>query len=233
VDFLAKRLNEVIAPLPQRMQIGPHLHMLETISSKTGIRHLSGLLAMFKELHMAGRLYHKAGLQAISALADWLKDRAGALSLKTQFHLCCCPIDTRSQRQVDVWGFWVKKVRGGLSCELPAIPKDIEATDAGLSQAEDAVSLLNTYKWLHFKMPDLFPYADEAGAQTQSLNARISEILRGQIRRTCRECGTTIYSHHAMCDKCFRGFNAAMYGHEDFEDDDEDDEEYHKKRKRR
>ena len=210
VDFLARRLQEVVPQLPQTAQIGPHLHMLEMIAQKTGVCTLSEILRVFQQLPVPRGLFRKADLQDVQFLADSLPEEHG-LTIKAQFDLCCCPVDSRSDLQVSTWRKWVRAVTANKEALLPPMPHSVSATDVGLFAAEEAVKVRNGYRWLHYKFSRLFPQADIACTQVAELNAIISRILRGRIKRTCKQCGCTIHSYHAMCDTCFRESRADFF----------------------
>ena len=71
------------------------------------------------------------------------------MSIRDQFALCCCPIDTKSEEQVRQWWAWAKAVANGEQPKLPRVLSEIPSTNTGLAAAEVAVALLNSYKWLH------------------------------------------------------------------------------------
>lgn len=195
-------------PLPTVAPIAPHIKMLEFLSQETGKTDLPSLLDCFAALPGDTDLFRKADVSSMRDLAAQLGDIQ--LSLTTQFALCACPVDTRSGDHMRAWRFWVAAVAEQVPSPMPRGLKFSSEGAAGsaaqLQGAEDRVRLLAAYRWMHHRMPDLFPDVEEAVALCSSINSFISNSLKKKSVRRCRRCGSGLPDAHrfAICEPCFK-----------------------------
>jgi hypothetical protein len=132
------------------------------------------------------------------------------LPLATQFALCACPVDTRSGDHMRAWRQWVAAVAEDVPSPLPRGQKFTAdggtASAVQLQGAEDRVRLLAAYRWMHHRMPDLFPDIEAALTVSAAANQFISNSLKRKSVRRCRRCGKGLPDQHkhAICDPCFR-----------------------------
>ena len=107
------------------------------------------------------------------------------------------------------WRQWVSAVAEDVPSPLPRGPRFV--ADGGttsavqLQGAEVRVRLLAAYRWMHHRMPDLFPDIEEAVSVSAAANQYISNSLRRSSSRRCRRCGSSLPDRHkfAICEPCF------------------------------
>ncbi len=208
LDYIREAMAAPSEPLPTIAPIAPHIKMLEFLSQETGKTDLPSLLDCFASLPGDTDLFCKADVSSMRDLAGQIGDFN--LSLTTQFALCACPVDTRSGEHIRVWRQWVAAVAENYPSPMPRGPVFSETgstTNANqLQNAEDRVRLLAAYRWMHHRMPELFPDMEEALAASYSANQYISNSLKKKIVRRCRRCGHGLPEAHKypICDRCFK-----------------------------
>ncbi len=194
-------------PLPKIAPIAPHMKMLDFLAQETSKNDLASLLDCFAALPGDTDLFCKADVSSMRDLASQLDDFA--LPLVTQFALCACPVDTRNGDHVRTWRQWVAAVAEEVPSPLPRGPKfdaNRSTTSAvQMQSAEGRVRLLAAYRWMHHRMPDLFPDIEEALAVSSEVNQFISNSLKKKSVRRCRRCGHGLPDQHkfAICEPCF------------------------------
>lgn len=195
-------------PLPTIAPIAPHMKMLDYLAQETGRNDLPSLLDCFAALPGDTDLFSKADVSSMRDLASQIGDFR--LPLVTQFALCACPVDTRSGDHMRTWRQWVAAVAEDVASPIPRGQKFTAdggtASAVQLQGAEDRVRLLAAYRWMHHRMPDLFPDIDHALAVSAAANQFISNSLKRKSVRRCRRCGKGLpdQHQHAICDPCFR-----------------------------
>ena len=132
-----------------------------------------------------------------------------ACRCNTQFALCACPVDTRSGEHIRVWRQWVAAVAEEIPSPLPRGPRfaaeGSTSSPTNLQNAEGRVRLIAAYRWMHHRMPELFPDLEEALAVSAATNQFISNSLKKKIVRRCRRCGHGLPEQHKfpICEPCF------------------------------
>jgi ATP-dependent RNA helicase SUPV3L1/SUV3 len=195
-------------PLPTIAPIAPHMKMLEFLAQETGKNDLPSLLDCFAALPGDTDLFCKADVSSMRELAVQLGEFG--LPLDTQFTLCACPVDTRSGDQIRIWRQWVAAVAEEVPSPLPYGPRFQADGSTGsatqLQAAEGRVRLLAAYRWMHHRMPELFPEIEEAVAVSSAVNQFISNSLKKKTVRRCRRCGHGLPDQHQfpICDPCFQ-----------------------------
>ncbi|MGV3531761.1 MAG: helicase-related protein [Chthoniobacteraceae bacterium] len=194
-------------PLPKIAPIAPHMKMLDYLAQETGKSDLASLLDCFAALPGDTDLFCKADVSSMRDLAGQIGDFE--LPLVTQFALCACPVDTRNGEHIRTWRQWVSAVAEEVPSPLPRGPRFAadRSTTSGiqLQAAEGRVRLLAAYRWMHHRMPELFPDIEEALAVSSEVNMFISNSLKKKTVRRCRRCGHGLPEEHkfAICEPCF------------------------------
>jgi ATP-dependent RNA helicase SUPV3L1/SUV3 len=195
-------------PLPTIAPIAPHMKMLEFLAQETGKNDLPSLLDCFAALPGDTDLFCKADVSSMRELAVQLGDFG--LPLDTQFTLCACPVDTRSGEQIRIWRQWVAAVAEEVPSPMPYGPRFQADGSTGsatqLQAAEGRVRLLAAYRWMHHRMPELFPEIEQAVAVSSAVNQFISNSLKKKSVRRCRRCGHGLPDQHQfpICEPCFQ-----------------------------
>lgn len=194
-------------PLPIIAPIAPHMKMLDFLAQETGKNDLPSLLDCFAALPGDTDLFCKADVSSMRDLASQIGDFS--LPLMTQFALCACPIDTRSGDQMRIWRQWVAAVAEEVPSPLPRGPRFVAGVGSSsavqLQSAEGRVRLIAAYRWMHHRMPELFPDIEEALAVSSATNQFISNSLKKKSVRRCRRCGHGLPDQHKfpICEPCF------------------------------
>ena len=194
-------------PLPTIAPIAPHMKMLEFLAQETGRNDLPSLLDCFAALPGDTDLFRKADVSSMRELAGQIGD--STLPLATQFALCACPVDTRSGDHMRVWRQWVAAVAEEVPSPLPRgqrfMAEGSTASTTALQSAEGRVRQLAAYRWMHHRMPELFPDIEEAIAVCTAANQFISNSLKKKSVRRCRRCGHGLADDHKfpICEPCF------------------------------
>ena len=194
-------------PLPVIAPIAPHMKMLDFLAQETGRNDLPSLLDCFAALPGDTDLFCKADVSSMRDLAGQIRDFS--LPLPTQFALCACPVDTRSGEHMRVWRQWVAAVAEEVPSPMPRGQRyaaEGSTTNAtALQGAEGRVRLLAAYRWMHHRMPELFPDIEDALAVSSDTNQFISNSLRKKSVRRCRRCGQGLpdLHKHPICEPCF------------------------------
>lgn len=194
-------------PLPKIAPIAPHMKMLDFLAQETGKSDLPSLLDCFAALPGDTDLFCKADVSSMRDLASQLGDFS--LPLVTQFALCACPVDTRNGEHVRTWRQWVAAVAEEVPSPMPRGQRFVAergtASAVQLQAAEGRVRLLAAYRWMHHRMPELFPDIEEAIAVSSEVNQFISNSLKKKTVRRCRRCGQGLPEQHkfAICEPCF------------------------------
>ncbi|MDB6174070.1 MAG: helicase [Chthoniobacteraceae bacterium] len=194
--------------LPVTAPIAPHIKMLEFLAQETGKSDLPSLLDCFAALPGDTDLFCKADVSSMRDLAGEIGN--SKLPLDTQFALCACPVDVRNGDHLRVWRQWVAAVAKELPSPMPrGMRFSAEGSTSSATELQDAeirVRLLAAYRWMHHRMPELFPDIEAALAVCADTNQYISNSLKEKIVRRCRRCGHGLPEEHkyAICEPCFR-----------------------------
>ncbi len=204
---IRKAMDASAEPLPMIAPIAPHIKMLEYLSQETGRMDLPSLLDCFTALPGDSDLFCKADVSSMRELAGEIGEFH--LPLTVQFALCACPIDTRTGDHVMVWRQWVAAVAEDVPSPMPEgrgfDPESSTASAHELHAAENRVKLLAAYRWMHHRMPELFPDIEVALDVCSTTNQFISNSLKRKVVRRCRKCGNGLPTMHkfAICEPCF------------------------------
>ena len=208
LDHIRTAMAADAVPLPTTAPIAPHMKMLDFLAQETGKNDLPSLLDCFAALPGDADLFCKADVSSMRDLASQIHDFS--LPLATQFTLCACPVDTRSGDHMRTWRHWVAAVASDVPSPMPRGPQfEAEGGTTSAIQlqgAEGRVRLLAAYRWMHHRMPDLFPDIEAALAVCADTNQYISNSLKRKAVRRCRRCGKGLpdLHEHPICDPCFR-----------------------------
>ena len=208
LDHIRAAMASEAEPLPVIAPIAPHMKMLDFLAQETGRNDLASLLDCFAALPGDTDLFSKADVSSMRDLASQIGDFQ--LPLVTQFALCACPVDTRSGEHMRTWRQWVAAVAEEIPSPMPRgqrFTAQAGTTSAvQLQNAEGSVRLLAAYRWMHHRMPELFPDIEEAISVSSATNQFISNSLKKKSVRRCRRCGQGLpdLHQHAICDPCFK-----------------------------
>jgi hypothetical protein len=184
------------------------MKMLEFLAQEIGRNDLPSLLDCFAALPGDTDLFCKADVSSMRELAGLIGE--WSLPLVTQFALCACPVDTRSGEHIRIWRQWVAAVAEEVPSPIPRGPKNLPETGTTnanqLQVAEGWVRLLAAYRWMHHRMPELFPDLEQAVSAASEANLFISASLKKKSVRRCRRCGQGLEDAHkfAICEPCFK-----------------------------
>ncbi len=208
LDYIRQALDAPPEPLPLIAPIAPHTKMLEFLSRETGKTDLPSLLDCFSALPGNNDLFCKADVSSMRDLAGDISD--SKLPLDVQFTVCACPVDTRSGEHITHWRQWVRNIALNQPSPMPRGPRyepdRSTSSPVQLQGAETRVRLLAAYRWMHQRMPELFPDAEQAASVSSLINQFISNSLKEKIVRRCRRCGNGLPNEHrfSICEPCFR-----------------------------
>ena len=108
-----------------------------------------------------------------------------------------------------IWRQWVAAVAEEVPSPLPRGPRFVAVAGSSsamqLQSAEGRVRLIAAYRWMHHRMPELFPDIEEALAVSSATNQFISNSLKKKSVRRCRRCGHGLPDQHKfpICEPCF------------------------------
>lgn len=166
-----------------RIPIAPNLEQIKTICSVIGKEDLYSALIFFKEKLIRNHDYYKtANLESMIEIASLLKSKK--LDLATGFNYACVPIDLNSDAHVKHFYRWINNHIHGNTNLAPALPDVLEyqKTDSySLYEAENYVKLCMSYRWLHYKYPEVYEEADVVAANAQKANHYIEKALNRHI----------------------------------------------------
>ena len=141
---------------------------------------------------------------------DYGRRRIGVAICDAERIICSplCVHQTTGDRAVDTAFFQrlvVEETVAGFVVGLPIHADGSTSSANELHSAEVRVRLLAAYRWMHHRMPELFPELEEAIAVCSATNQYISNSLKKKVVRRCRRCGHGLPTLHkfAICDPCF------------------------------
>lgn len=208
LEYIREAMDSEPEPLPIIAPIAPHMKMLDFLAQETGKSDLPSLLDCFAALPGDEDLFRKADVSSMRELAGQLGEFS--LPLVTQFALCACPVDNRNPDHMRAWRRWVTSVKDAKASPMPRVtryrPDESTTSATQLQSAEGSVRLLSAYRWMHHRMPELFPEIEGAVALSSDANQYISNSLKKKSVRRCRRCGRglTDAHKHPICDPCFK-----------------------------
>lgn len=155
-----------------RISIAPNLEQIKTICDVLGKEDLYSALIFFKEKLIKNHdLYKTANLEAMIEIAALIKSKK--LSINEGFTYCCVPIDLNSEVHSKMFNKWINNhihEQQNLAPELPdpiGYPNRVDSF--ALYEVENYVKLCMSYRWLHYRYPEV--YCDE---ETVTMNTRIA-----------------------------------------------------------
>lgn len=181
---LKATLAKQVAPLPSAgFQVLPSMDILQSISAATKETRLARLLGLFKQhTDMNDPFFVPASMEEQLVRARWLDTLA--LTLEQKFLFSLVPISTRSSSQEQAWQAWATNVAAGKPTKL-----EISILRPGrfaLQEAEDACKRYSAYAWLGYRMPDMFPHAEQAVQAARTASDKVNELLLAKTKATGR-----------------------------------------------
>lgn len=166
-----------------RIPIAPNLNQIKTICEVIGKEDLYSALIFFKEKLIRNHDYYKtANLDSMIEIASLLKSKK--LELSTGFTYSCVPIDLNSDVHVKFFYRWLNNHTHETTNIAPPLPDviDYQKSDSySLYEAENYVKLCMSYRWLHYKYPEVYDEAELVAANAKKANNYIEKALNKHI----------------------------------------------------
>lgn len=176
-DFVEKQLLEKAIHSgyeftnDSRIHIAPNLQQIQTICKVLQKDDLYSALIFFKEkLIQNHTLYKTANLDSMIEIAKFLKSKN--FDLLNWLNYSCVPIDPSNDQHMYYFNLWIKNHKKNIAVLAPELPDVISHSKVdsySLYEAENFVKLCMSYRWLHYKYPNI--YTDE---KTAVLHAKIT-----------------------------------------------------------
>lgn len=147
-----------------RIHIAPNLQQIQTICKVLQKDDLYSALIFFKEkLIQNHNLYKTANLDSMIEISKLLKSKN--FDLLNWLNYSCVPIDPSNDNHMYYFNLWIKNHKKNtpvLAPELPNVISHSKVDSYSLYEAENFVKLCMSYRWLHYKYPEI--YNDEKTA---------------------------------------------------------------------
>lgn len=206
IAHLRRCLNETVAPLPERLSVGPSLRDIRALAEILRTENIASLLSFYaRRLHGEDELFQTADLEDNIALAHIVDRVAPNMRLADKFTFACAPVSRDNLGELNFFRSCVETYMSGRSMPMPSIDKRLrrlKETDgtAFLEPAEQLSKDLTVYAWLSFKFPETFNETEELPKLRQELGARIERALLhqngfGQTSKEAFEERQQLYVH--------------------------------------
>jgi hypothetical protein len=166
-----------------RIHIAPNLEQVKTICSVIGKDDLYSALILFKEKLIRNHEYYKtANLESMIEIAGLLRTKK--LDLTIGFNYSCVPVDLNSDLHVKCFYRWINNHLQGHENPAPALPDVLtyqKADSYALYEAENYVKLCMSYRWLHYKYPEVYPEIELVAEYAKKTNDYIEKTLNKHI----------------------------------------------------
>lgn len=159
----------------ERFAVGPSGDILAKLESVSGERRLEVLLRLFLA-HCRGDDFEPRVTSECLSRASHV-DRL-SLPVHTRFLLTQVPISSRDGVMHQAWWSWCLALERSEPADIGFLA-DVTAASS-LARLEEAVQLLNGYRWLALKAPDVFPMYDECTAAIGRLSAAVATRLKSR-----------------------------------------------------
>lgn len=168
--------NDQVAIHLERFAVGPSGDILAKLEQVSGERRLEVLLRLFlahcRGVNFEPRVTSECMQRA--ALVDRLQ-----LPVHTRFMLTQVPVASRESTAQKVWWSWCKAME---SQEPMGIGFSDEVSSASsLARLEETVQLLNGYRWLSMKSPEVFPEYAGCSEAIVRLSAAVASRLSRRL----------------------------------------------------
>jgi hypothetical protein len=166
-----------------RIPIAPNLEQIKTICSVIGKDDLYSALILFREKLIRNHDYYKtANLESMIELAGVLKPKK--LDLTIGFNYSCVPLDLNSDLHVKTFYRWINNHIQDHTNSAPALPDVLtyqKADSYSLYEAENYVKLCMSYRWLHYKYPEVYSEIETVSEYAKRANDYIEKTLNRHI----------------------------------------------------
>ncbi len=210
LDFIHTALSERPAPVPRFFRQGPSWPIVSAIAATIRSERLEEVLEVF--LH---RIEMPENQRFVAALGEdqmdlaRVLDRWGDLPLKTRLALSAAPVPMLPKKAIPrEFMHFVDAIARGEPCELASLRGHLPPVACVQQQrAEFSVRVLNLYRWLHYRWPDVFPDFECASLAIGELNTAINRHLSKKKSRRCESCYRPLRRHEPFryCDECYGG----------------------------
>lgn len=159
----------------QRFAVGPSGDILAKLERVSGERRLEVLLRLFLA-HCRGEHFEPRVTAECLQRAE-LVDRL-QLPVHTRFMLAQVPVATRDMGAQRLWWTWCKALEAGERAGIGF--SDEVSAESSLARLEETVQLLNGYRWLSLKAPDVFPEYEACSEAIARLSAAVAMRLKSK-----------------------------------------------------
>jgi hypothetical protein len=121
-------------------------------------------------------------LESMIEIAGLLRTKK--LDLTIGFNYSCVPVDLNSDLHVKCFYRWINNHLQGHENPAPALPDVLtyqKADSYALYEAENYVKLCMSYRWLHYKYPEVYPEIELVAEYAKKTNDYIEKTLNKHI----------------------------------------------------
>ena len=166
-----------------RIHISPNLEQVKTICSVIGKDDLYSALILFKEKLIRNHEFYKtANLESMIEIAGLLRPKK--LDLTIGFNYSCVPVDLNSDLHIKLFYRWINNHLQEQQNPAPPLPDVLtyqKADSYALYEAENYVKLCMSYRWLHYKYPEVYPEIELVSEYAKKTNDYIERTLNKHI----------------------------------------------------
>ncbi|GBG14531.1 ATP-dependent RNA helicase SUPV3L1/SUV3 [Novimethylophilus kurashikiensis] len=169
-------------PLPTRgFQITATSSYLETVAALTGDDRLEALLSLLQRHADTGDGFFTLMIPEEQLTRAAYLDKLPNMALALKYTFSMTPISSREEKMEQVWAEWARRANQGL-----LIPVDFITTKperASLGDAETVVRLLAAYRWMGYRLPNLFIDYEETEQLLATWTTVVDEHLRSRRKQ--------------------------------------------------
>lgn len=169
-------------PIPSRgFQITAGTAYLEQIAAMAGDDRLEALLSLFQLHADAGDGFFAPFIPEEQLTRAALLDRFKGMPLGLKHIFSMAPMSSRDETMDSAWQSWASAACKNQPITLAFLPKNPDK--ATLAEAETTVRLLAAYRWLGYRLPDLFTEYSHAEQVLAPWIAAVDSHLRSKRRQ--------------------------------------------------
>jgi len=169
-------------PIPNRgFQITAGTQCLEQIAALAGDDRLEALLSLFQLHADAGDGFFAPFIPEEQLTRAAILDRFKGMRLALKHIFSMAPMSSRDETMDSAWNNWAQAAFKNQPITLAFLPKSPDK--ATLAEAETTVRLLAAYRWLGYRLPDLFTEYSRAEQVLAPWIAAVDTHLRSKRRQ--------------------------------------------------
>lgn len=169
-------------PIPSRgFQITAGTEYLEQIAAMAGDDRLEALLSLFQLHADAGDGFFAPFIPEEQLARAALLDRFKGMPLGLKHIFSMAPMSSRDEAMDGAWQSWAYAAYKQQPITLAFLPKNPD--QASLAEAETTVRLLAAYRWLGYRLPELFTEYSHAEQVLAPWIAAVDKHLRSKRRQ--------------------------------------------------